>query len=318
MGVYRALASKEVIECAPVDKTRHRPHHGTAAVPFLLAMIPAVGWAQDINLASASFEFVPAAAINVQEGGAINPEVDFNVFRGELNVPVKLGSTVLMPGFKYAATVPGVEPQPIGGIESFHELTLSLLVIQPLSENWVLMASVAPTLATNFEDVGTDHFRVGGMAMGQYRFSRRLQVGFGVRVGYQFGELLPLPIVAVRWQPSDSFRVQAFVPALVRASFLFGNRFEIGANGRLNGNRYTLPTRDNPAIDNLAYSVGEVTGFAALRLFSRVWLTAHGGYTVFRRFEFFDADGDSLEDLELDNAPVFWTAVEWRLPGPSS
>ncbi len=126
------------------------------------------------------------------------------------------------------------------------------------------------------------------VAAGSYRFSDQLEVGLGAAVQNVFGEPLPMPVA--------SRRLDDHGPALVQVDPAGQRRADLAAvecarPARLAAGRAAATTterRASTASRNPQLNYSAVAADLGARWFVLPFLhlTAHGGYTLYRRFEF--------------------------------
>lgn len=279
-----------------------------------------------IILVGATLDITEAAA---QNGGIIgveyaapvalgnlapeNPDLELGLttFQVDVGYPFKIESTntVLVPGINYRGTFPSVSE---GSGVDFHEMGLKLTAIQSLSSSWNLVLLLNPSLATNFQNIDSNHLRFNSGLLALYQISESFQLGFGAFANYNFGEFLVLPGLQIDWRISEEFRFLMFLPTNARLSWRFLEFMEFGVASRLTGNLYNIEDSDNANVESLAYTVVDAHAFLDIRLFSNIWLSFLGGYTLFRNFEVRDVNGDPLGDQDFQNTPIFGLNLVFR------
>lgn len=93
-------------------------------------------------------------------------------------------------------------------------------------------------------------------------------------------------------------------------------RVELGGAAFLQGNRFSVDSTANTALDNVGYTVGHAGLISGVRLSSGLWLNGYGGHTFFRRFEVFDERDDKLSELDINNTWVAKVTLEFRVDAP--
>ncbi|MCA9564589.1 MAG: hypothetical protein KC561_13925, partial [Myxococcales bacterium] len=195
--------------------------------------------AQFPDLVEVSAQYLPAVELRDIEGG--NAQV--SSYDGSINIPLVLGETTfLIPGLSYHAdsiAFDGV-PEELNRLRLFHSVSLPLLFVQLLPEDWAFSARIAPTLAGDFAAIDSQTYQMSALAMATRPFSARVVFGFGAIVSFSFGELLPLPALYLDWTPTPWFRFESFLPALAQASFIVGDRLVVGPRFDISGNEYAV------------------------------------------------------------------------------
>jgi len=277
-----------------------------AAVLFLTARI---GEAQPSLAGEASHTFRPAVPLD----GA--PGVDVRVSTVQtavVAVRIPVGSrTFLTPGVSYQGHFlhySGAAPPETA--DALHTLEIPLMVFHVLDQDWSLLGRLAPGLSGDF--VGLDrHFRLSALGLAVYRFSPRLAVGFGAVLSYGAGRWLPLPVVRVDWEIMDGLHLEALVPASVKTSYRFGNRWEVGALVQFEGARWAVDSEaEARTIDYFAFDVG---GQLGMRIAGTTWINLFAGWNAWRRYDI--EGGPRAGDYDPEPGVVIRGGLEIRLPG---
>jgi D-alanyl-D-alanine carboxypeptidase len=194
---------------------------------------------------------------------------------------------------------------PLGSAQS---LGTTAFLRQRLTDAWGLVLVAAPGYADDFEGRASfDAVTLTSVAAASYRFGDDLEVGAGVAVQNVFGEPLPLPVASVEWTITDRLWLKSILPMNVELTWLpvdaLGLRAAVLAGG---GNYHGAESVYGVQNPQLNYS--SVAADLGARWFVAPFLhvTVHGGYTLYRRFEF-SAGRDPVAGAEYDlaNGMVF-------------
>ncbi|MEM7447071.1 MAG: DUF6268 family outer membrane beta-barrel protein [Myxococcota bacterium] len=242
-------------------------------------------------------------------------------FRGAFTLPIVLqkSGTILIAGANYSWLSPstsGVD----GAAEpdNFQEVGVTVGAVIPFGPRWSLRAMFAPSLASNFEEASTDAWNFRSVAAASVLLSEKTTFSFGLVGSYQFGSLLPLPIVSIDWRPTASTSLVTGFPEGVQVRQFLGDRFLVGARLGLEGSQYFIGGSGDEEgfVDHLQTTQLEAGPVVGLRIASALWLEAFGGYTLYRNLNIFDGGNDSFLDAQLDNSFVFQGSLVIRPPMP--
>jgi hypothetical protein len=321
--------------------TRRRSAVSALAAAFAASCRVAPAWAQLPDLVDLSAQYMPS--VELDEPKPLAAQV--SSYDASVNVPLELGPrSFLIPGFAYHLESVSFSNIPAGFAElrSFHALELAFLYVQPLAEQWSLSFRFAPGLAGDFRDLDSGMLRVSALALATHTFSEQLLLGGGALADFSFGTLLPLPAAYLEWKPFQHFQLEAFLPAFVSVQYTLWERLELGARVRVAGNSYAVrderirgawPCRAEPSddpttafdesradarqcMDHIAYSVGTVAPFMALRVVESLWWNIQAGHSIFRRFEQRSAADERIRGGldDLPNTAFVQSGLTWRLP----
>lgn len=197
-------------------------------------------------------------------------------------------------------------------LHSVQAVTVTAFLRQKLTDAWGLVLVTAPGYADDFRgpfslDAGTLTF----VAAGTYRFSDQLEVGFGVAAQNIFGELLPMPVASVDWMISERLRFKSILPNATELTWLPIDSLGLRGAVLVSGGNYhgaeSIYGVNNPQLN---YSAVATDLGVRLFILRPLDVTVHGGYTLFRRFEF--SDGRQTVPggkYDLANGPVFGVDV---------
>ncbi len=193
-------------------------------------------------------------------------------------------------------------------LESVHEVDVTAFLRQQLTDAWGLILVAAPGYADDFEGPAS-LYAVNStlVAAGSYRFNEDLELGFGAAIQDAFGEPLPLPVAAVDWRITDRLWLQSILPVNTDLTWLPIDALGLRASLQVRGSNYhgaeSIYGVNNPQLN---YSAAAAELGARWYILPFVDLTVHGGYTVFRRFEFSDGrDPAPGGEYELRNGMIF-------------
>ncbi len=243
-----------------------------------------------------------------------------NALAAQAAVPLPAGEgRYLVPGLSYRLEAPRFIDPPEGALPSplLHEAELTLAALQPLSERWSLSGRIGVGLAGDLEAIDGGVVRVTGLALGVHTFSETLQAGLGLAGTYAFGQLLPVPLLRLRWQPREDLELDALLPSHADLIWTPWDRVRLGLLAELVGNEYAVRLEDAlaiyPELDHIAYTDGSVGAMAGARLGGDLWLEAQAGDSFFRRFSLLDADNEPIQDGDqrLDSAGFARLRLVW-------
>lgn len=244
-----------------------------------------------------------------------------NALAVEAAVPLAAGEgRYVIPGVSYRLDAPRFVDPPEGALPQpfLHEAELTLAVNQRIGEAWSLTGRVGGGLAGDLHAVDRDVLRVTGLLLGVRTFSEIFQGGAGLAATYAFGELLPVPLLRLRWDLSETVELDALLPAHAHVVWTPRDRLRLGALAELAGNEYAVRRGEAldvfPELDHIAYTDGSVGGTAGARLHSDLWLEGQLGYSFFRRFQLLDAEEAPIQDGDqrLDAAAFARLRLVWR------
>jgi len=173
-------------------------------------------------------------------------------------------------------------------LDSAQAVSATAFLRQRLTDAWGLILVAAPGYADDFHGPASlDAVTLTFVGAGSYRFSDRLEVGLGVAVQNVFGEPLPMPVASVDWTITDRLWFKSILPINAELTWLpidaLGLRAAMLASG---GNYHGAESVYSVNDPQLNYSAVAADLGARWFVLPFLHLTIHGGYTLYRRFEF--------------------------------
>ncbi|HET7824963.1 MAG TPA: DUF6268 family outer membrane beta-barrel protein [Anaeromyxobacter sp.] len=173
-------------------------------------------------------------------------------------------------------------------LDSAQSVAATAFLRQRLTDTWGLILVAAPGYADDFKGKASlDAVTLTFVGAGTYRFSDRLEVGVGVALQNVFGEPLPMPVAAVDWTITDRLWLKSILPVNAELTWLALDRLGLRAALLASGGNYH-GSEGVYGVTNPQLNYSAVMADLGARWFVLPYLhlTVHGGYTLFRRFEF--------------------------------
>lgn len=193
-------------------------------------------------------------------------------------------------------------------LESAQSVSATAFLRQRLTGAWGVILVAEPGYADDFEGSASfDAVTLTFVGAGTYRFGDRLEVGLGVAVQNVFGEPLPMPVAAVEWTITDRLWFKSILPINAELTWLpidaLGLRAALVAGGGNYHGAERIYGVNNPQLN---YSAVAADLGARWFILPSLHLTIHGGYTLYRRFEFSEGRQPVPGgEYELANGMVF-------------
>lgn len=123
-------------------------------------------------------------------------------------------------------------------IKDIHAANLTFTVQHGLSQKWSLLVMATPGFATDFEgDFNADDMNFQTVLVFMRQVSPKFTYGFGAVYSTQFGQPIPLPVLAFNWNNGKNMRWDTILP--VSSEFWHApSKFEWGLLLKVDGNQY--------------------------------------------------------------------------------
>lgn len=241
-------------------------------------------------------EDIEVGRFDVNINGSIKKKIDKQ----------KLGLTTISLGAEYRYTnlryngLPDVIDNEL--VKDLHMLRLQIDFTKVFKMKWILSVLLRPGIYSDFENIDSDHFRLEGAVLLDYRKSQTTFIGFGVARSTRFGRLLVLPVFHYLYK-SPKFTADILLPARVDVGWT-QKKWYYGINASVSGNQYTIGSQFNNFVGKNTIGISDAVIGPNFRYYtnekSYVFLT--GGATAARRWEFRDDNlsGDDRFLQEFD------------------
>lgn len=262
-----------------------------AAIFFIMA-----GTAPAAAQISLTHEYLPSQNLATPAAGQNNAKIASKTLSVSLAFPVALknGRTILVNevsyqrrDFSYKGFAGG---NPV--ISDIHDLNYTLSVQHGFSEKWALLASVTPGLASDFNaylSVGDFNFQAV-TAFIRTR-SPRFSYGFGAVYSTQFGQPIPIPVIALNWNNGGKIRWDTILPVSSEFWYAASEKLNIGLLFGLNGNNYNLDSRlfaaPDPQLQYFSLTLGPSIGYMLSGILK---VKLDGGLVGVQQYQFYSGN----------------------------
>ena len=278
-------------------------------VLILLLTAKSVNAQEKIDLFGISFTHNPNVGLkdpaNSQLEGLDLSVTELDAF---LKYPIKLKNekTILINTLKWHFVKAPFDDLPADRSfeANLHSIQYDFTVRHKLSEKWIGIVSLSPTLASNFKNgISGDDFFFQGMVGFKYQQNRFMSYGAGVSYTNGFGEPKTVPILLFDYKTD---RIKISIKAPVSASFKYkSKKVSYGLDAKLEGGQYNLASNNNS---------GSITSNNETVKFSRYNIGPAIGWNFDKNYRFEVSAGISLKrtlkavdnngietDYDLDN-----------------
>lgn len=301
------FVSRLVLCCisAPGRQSIYAARVLTLIVLFVVASLSVQAQREQLGV---RYEFFGERGLNIPNPSASQPGSlnGKNVSAAMLTLNAGIRSqlddnTLLINGFQYRylnVSFPTLDNTQIS--KDFHLLFYDFFLFRTLSDQFQLVAILRPGIFSDFQNVALNHARLEAVGFVDWFLSDNLTLGLGV--AYQssvFGRLITVPVLHVVHTFGD-FLLDMLLPSRGTLWYYPNPQLEIGFDIWLNGSQYRMgavpagirnPTSNAPEdqVVNFFFSNVTVGPVVRYKFFDKFYLSAEGGYTLFRRLGFGDA-----------------------------
>ncbi len=170
-----------------------------------------------------------------------------------------------------------------------HGFILRTGLVQEFEQDRTLQVIFAPRFMTDFNNVNSDHFQLGGIVTYGKRYSEKLKMGFGALYNQEFFGPNLVPLIDLDWKINEKWSVAGLFPVYGKVKYKFNERLDGGWShfGLVTTYRLGDPNYEGDYIDRR--SIDE-TLYARYRVFGDFFLEGRFGYSLGRSYKQYEAD----------------------------
>ncbi len=170
-----------------------------------------------------------------------------------------------------------------------HGFVLRTGLIQQLKNGNSLQLLFAPRFMTDFVNINSTHWQLGGIAVYDKKYNDHFKLGFGALFNQEFFGPNLVPLVNLDWRLHEKWSVNGLFPIYGKLSYQINKRLDIGWShfGLVTTYRLGDPAYRGDYIDRR--SIDE-TLYARYQLFGDFFLEGRFGYSFGRSYHQYEAD----------------------------
>lgn len=240
---------------------------------------------KSIDLLNIYWRTSPANAID-----GSNEKRNFNMYTANAKAPIVLNDkNVLIFGLEYQHTTI-TSPSIFYLNYSFSSSMLQVGWEHKWSDKSKLLMMALPRFNSDFEAVDASHLQIGGLLLGTQSRSEKFDWKYGVYYNSEFFGPMIVPLFGFNWQINDQWQFNLLVPLKFDLIYTHTEKLKAGlmVEGVNASYRYqVLPgspwtNRYIDRADNNAWL------FSEFHLGKNIWFHVKAGYSVLRKYRFFD------------------------------
>jgi hypothetical protein len=231
----------------------------------------------------------------------------------ETTVPIVLNSrTNFITGFIFER----IETQLFedGATENFGSFNLKIGMNRVHSEKWSGTYVLVPKIASDFEQISTNDFQLGGFALLKYRKNSSTSYKIGLYTNSELFGPWVVPLFGIYYlSPSKRFEANVTAPVSADFNYALHSKFAVGFNYAGMVRTYHLTNVTSTGDDGyVERATNEVAGYLKFNLTQRLGLITRFGHSLGRHYRVYDEDdkitigfpltyiGDDREQLNTD------------------
>jgi len=192
--------------------------------------------------------------------------------------------------------------------ETFYSLGYTIGLMNILHNNWKVVATVTPTLASDFEEsLSSEDLIVQSAVILTKRSSPYFEYGFGAAFSTRFGREMYLPLASMTYK-KGRWGLFMLLPAYVSQYYHFkDSRLGLTLSSFGNVYNYTNDVSDQHDLDKMGYTRINIGPEYRTQLFKDVHLGLSTGVTVRNRLE---SISDGMSEFDLSTQQKFFFKIE--------
>jgi hypothetical protein len=197
-------------------------------------------------------------------------------------------------------------------LDELHGISVPISAIYHRENSpWTFFAQISGELSTDFKSVTSDDFDFTARLAGQYEFSDRFSLNFGLARSRYFGDAIVLPSIGFAWTPTDDWALTIMGPRLI-LSHRINDKMILRAGGFPTGGLWNVEEDSGKSVDYgfSTYNAGIGLDYKLRR---GIWLSIWAGANFAAEFRA-EERGHKLFEDDLDSgffASVGINIYEW-------
>jgi hypothetical protein len=180
-------------------------------------------------------------------------------------------------------------PTEISNPINIHGFILRTGLIQKLSKDQEIQLLFAPRLMSDLNNISSDHFQFGGLAMYKKKYHKDLTVAYGAMYNQElFGPFL-IPLIDVDWQLSERWSIAGLLPVYSKIKYKINEKFNTGIAHFGLITSYKLGAAENNG-DYIERQSIDVTLFARHQIVGNLYIEGRFGRALGRSYAQYAAD----------------------------
>lgn len=266
------------------------------------------GYSQGFKLAGIKYANYLKSPLKNVSG---NQENSFQEFGAFVNFPkvLKKDTTILINGVGYGWAKATMYNYPMLQTSEYQKKLQSfyyqLTFLHTWNEKWSLVASLKPTIASDFDQkLSSDDLVFQGSVTAMRKINDRLKLGFGIANSTRWGSPITIPVVSLQYK-SHRHKLEGVLPAKIVYTYaLPKEKWQLGIGYTRSGANFNISDTNIGAFDKINYSRANIGLSANYRLTKLLRLEAHGGVSAGRIYRLIDSDNNVL-DFDSKASPYF-------------
>lgn len=180
-------------------------------------------------------------------------------------------------------------PADISNPINIHGFILRTGIIKKFSNDGEIQLLFAPRLMSDLNNINSDHFQLGALAMYKTKFSDQLTIAFGAMYNQElFGPYL-VPLVDLDWQLSERWSITGMLPVYSKIKYKINDNFDLGIAhfGLITSYKLGLPENNGDYIERSSI---DLTIYARHRIAGNLFVEGRFGQALGRSYAQYAAD----------------------------
>lgn len=206
-----------------------------------------------------------------------NSNTDIKSFKADLTLPLVLNeNNAIITGIDFRFN--SLQLFPETSYTSLYSTTLKLGVSSTLSNIWSTTIVLLPKIASNYKQISSDDFYLGGLALLKFKKNENLKYKIGVYASSEAFGIFTTPVIGAYYLSSNKrFEIDASLPISADLNYSFG-KISLGFNYFANARSFNIKEENLPSL-YVEQSPIEFSSYIQFSIVDNILLKAKVGYT---------------------------------------
>ncbi len=180
-------------------------------------------------------------------------------------------------------------PKDIANPINLHGIILRTGLYQKFSRGRGIQVLFSPRLMSDFHNINSNHFQLGGMVLYEKKYSNKLKIGFGALYNQEYFGPYLTPLINLNWYLSNRWSIVGLLPVYAKIKYKINDNFNAGISHfglttsyRLGDSEYNGDYIERKSIDE--------TLFGRYRITDNIYIEGRFGYSFGRSYAQYETD----------------------------
>ncbi|MCX6290244.1 MAG: DUF6268 family outer membrane beta-barrel protein [Bacteroidetes bacterium] len=187
------------------------------------------------------------------------------------------------------------------------------------NDKWRTMVMLIPKINSDFKDISSEDFQVGGVVLANYKKNDHLKYHFGLYYNREFFGDYFIPLLGIEWKINDHMNLFGDLPSNMNFEYKIDKKIYAGAAFQSVISSYRLSKASG---SSYVREGDNALGHDQLKLYLNYYIADHlvifaeAGQTFYRMYKLYDNQNNAIENsaaLHTNDGMFYTTGIAYRI-----